>query len=70
MAWLESQGWTVSWRQTHGLGDATTYAREAVASGCEVAIAAGGDGTVGQVADGLVGSQTALGVLPVGTSNV
>lgn len=68
--YLEAQGWQVSWRETHGPGDAVTYAREAVARGCDVAIAAGGDGTVGEVAHGLAGSETALGVLPVGTSNV
>ncbi|NLE76633.1 MAG: diacylglycerol kinase family lipid kinase [Chloroflexi bacterium] len=70
VAYLEEHGWQVSWRETHGPSDGTTYAREAVASGCQVAIAVGGDGTVGEVADGLVGSQTALGVLPAGTSNV
>ncbi|MGC8837316.1 MAG: diacylglycerol/lipid kinase family protein [Anaerolineae bacterium] len=68
--YLEEQGWQVIWRETHGPGDAVTYAREAAARGCDVAIAAGGDGTVGEVAHGLAGSGTALGVLPVGTSNV
>ncbi|MBC7223810.1 MAG: diacylglycerol kinase family lipid kinase [Anaerolineae bacterium] len=68
--YLEEQGWEVAWRETHGPGDAVTYAREAVAQGCDVAIAAGGDGTVGEVAHGLAGSETALGVLPLGTSNV
>ncbi|MGQ9585773.1 MAG: diacylglycerol/lipid kinase family protein [Anaerolineae bacterium] len=68
--YLEEQGWEVRWRETHGPGDATTYAREAAAQGYAVAIAAGGDGTVGEVAGGLAGSQTALGVLPMGTSNV
>jgi diacylglycerol kinase (ATP) len=56
--------------QTRGYGDATTYARRAVALGCDVVLAAGGDGTMSQVVDGLVGSQTALGVLPAGTGNV
>jgi len=68
--YLEEQRWQVSWRETHGPSDATTYAREATAQGCPVAIAAGGDGTVGEVVNGLVGSDTALGVLPIGTSNV
>jgi len=68
--YLEEQGWQVAWRETHGPGDAKTYAREAAAQGCQVAIAAGGDGTVGEVVNGLVGSDTVLGVLPVGTSNV
>lgn len=68
--YLEEQGWQVTWRETRVPGDAVTYAREAVAQGCDVAIAAGGDGTVGAVAHGLAGSETALGVLPLGTSNV
>jgi diacylglycerol kinase (ATP) len=68
--YLEGHGWQICWRQTHGPGDATTYAREAVAAGFDVVIAAGGDGTVGQVVNGLAGTQTALGVLPCGTTNV
>ncbi len=57
-------------KPTLGPGDATTYAREAVAQGCEAIFVAGGDGTLAQVADGLIGSATALGVLPGGTGNV
>ncbi|MCD6519834.1 MAG: diacylglycerol kinase family lipid kinase [Anaerolineae bacterium] len=67
---LRSHGWQVSLRQTLGPGDAVTYAREAVAEGCEIAVAVGGDGTLGEVASGLAGSECALGVLPVGTGNV
>jgi len=44
-------------------------AREAVASGAELVIAAGGDGTVSAVATQLVGGAARLGVLPLGTSN-
>lgn len=70
VTYLESQGWDVVLRRTFGPGDATTYAREAVAGGLDMVIAAGGDGTLGQVATGLAGSNCVLGVLPVGTGNV
>ena len=41
----------------------------AVAQGCELVIACGGDGTVESVANALVGMPAALGILPVGTRN-
>ena len=44
--------------------------QQAAADEYDSAFAVGGDGTIGQVASGLVGSGTALGVLPAGTSNV
>ena len=43
--------------------------RDAVASGAPAVVAAGGDGTINAVASALVGSDTPLGVLPVGTLN-
>ncbi len=67
---LKRCGWSVELRMTEKAGDATVLARAAVQAGCDVAIAAGGDGTIGEVVNGLVGSQTALGLLPVGTANV
>ncbi len=67
---LESQGWEVSISRTRGSGDATLYAREAAAEGSDLVVAVGGDGTLGEVATGLARSNTALGVLPVGTGNV
>jgi YegS/Rv2252/BmrU family lipid kinase len=44
--------------------------REAVGHGCDLVIAAGGDGTVSGVADALVGTDTPLGIIPLGTANV
>jgi YegS/Rv2252/BmrU family lipid kinase len=55
---------------TTGPGDATRLARQAAADGYEVVIAVGGDGTLNEVCNGLVGTETVLGVLPAGTGNV
>lgn len=51
-------------------GDGTTIARQAVSDGYELVIVAGGDGTVNEVINGLVGSEVVLGVIPVGSVNV
>ncbi len=51
-------------------GDAEALARRAVAEGFEHVVAAGGDGTVHEVVNGLAGSDAALGLLPMGTMNV
>lgn len=60
---------------TEGPGHAEDLAERAVGEGCEVLVAAGGDGTVQEVSNGLVRhpdglSRVALGVLPLGTVNV
>ncbi len=54
---------------TRAPGHATELAREAVAAGARLVIAVGGDGTVNEVARGLLGSGSALGVVPVGSGN-
>jgi diacylglycerol kinase (ATP) len=50
-------------------GHATELAREAVAAGADAVLAVGGDGTVNEVARGLLGSRAALGIVPVGSGN-
>lgn len=49
---------------------ATALARRGVARGAEAVIVLGGDGTLNEAANGLVGSDAALGVLPGGSTNV
>ena len=66
---LERHGWAITLRETSKPLDAIRLARDAVTKGARVVIAAGGDGTVNEVANGLVGTDAALGVLPVGTTN-
>jgi diacylglycerol kinase (ATP) len=57
-------------RITSHAGEAKDLARRAVEEGFTRIAAAGGDGTVNQVANGLAGSNAALGLLPLGTVNV
>jgi YegS/Rv2252/BmrU family lipid kinase len=54
---------------TRDAGHATELAREAVAAGADLVLAVGGDGTVNEVAQGLLGSSAALGIVPVGSGN-
>lgn len=56
---------------TEGRGHATELAAEAAAAGAPVVVAAGGDGTVHEVVNGLLrtGGDTALGLIPIGTGN-
>jgi YegS/Rv2252/BmrU family lipid kinase len=50
-------------------GEATQLARQAANAKYDVAVAVGGDGTVNEVASGLVHSNCALGVIPLGSGN-
>lgn len=55
---------------TAGRNHATELAREAADRGFELVVAFGGDGTINEVVNGLVGTDTALALLPGGTANV
>jgi YegS/Rv2252/BmrU family lipid kinase len=56
--------------ETRCSGDAACLAREAAARGETMVVAAGGDGTIAEVANGLIGTGARLGVIPLGTANV
>ena len=55
---------------TTDAGEAEFLARNAVAEGYERIVAAGGDGTINEIVNGIAGHNIALGVLPLGTMNV
>ncbi len=57
-------------RLTGGPGDAAAMAAVAVQEGFKTVVAAGGDGTINEVVNGLADSDVTLGLLPIGTMNV
>lgn len=67
---LVANGIRVELAETHSPGHAAALAREAVCAGASMVVAAGGDGTIAEVANGLLGSSARLGVIPLGTANV
>jgi len=56
--------------ETHRRGHATRLAQSAATSGVDVVAVLGGDGTLNEAANGLVGTDTALAALPGGSTNV
>lgn len=72
---LEQAGWQVESVATRSAHDTEELARTAGAAGFDVVVAAGGDGTINVVANGLAAAdpdepRAALGILPAGTGNV
>ncbi len=66
---LSKSGLTVTPIATTGPATAAGLARAAIAEGADLVIALGGDGTINEVANGVIGSQVPLAVLPGGTAN-
>ena len=77
LAGLANFGCPMDVRPTTGPGDAALFAREADAAAHDLVVAAGGDGTINEVINGLLGHagpgrevEVPLAVLPMGTANV
>jgi diacylglycerol kinase (ATP) len=71
VAAVRARGHRVSVRLTFEGGDARRFARRAAIAGWDVVVAAGGDGTLNEVVNGLMSleQRPLLGVLPLGTGN-
>jgi len=67
---LSGNGIRVRLEETSRAGHATELAREAARIPGQLVVAAGGDGTIAEIANGLAGSSARLGVIPLGTANV
>jgi diacylglycerol kinase (ATP) len=67
---LNDHGWRVEVAESLNGRHTTQLARMAAREEFHAVFAIGGDGTAGQAAAGLIGSSTALGILPAGTTNV
>lgn len=66
---LPSDMFEVEIRYTEYAGHASEIAKEAVAKGIDTVVAIGGDGTINETAKSLIGSETALGIVPMGSGN-
>ena len=69
-AYLQGRGWAVELVETQKAGDATWFAMQAARAELDMVLVAGGDGTINEAVNGLVGSNTTLGIVPVGTGNI
>ncbi|HEX2527113.1 MAG TPA: diacylglycerol kinase family protein [Geminicoccus sp.] len=69
---LRQAGMEVATAETEAAGDAQRFAASASGTGAppDVIVAAGGDGTVNEIANGLLGSTIPLAIMPLGTVNV
>jgi YegS/Rv2252/BmrU family lipid kinase len=67
---FKGSDWQIEIYETSGNESVGEVVRQAVADGAGRIFAAGGDGTVSAVADGLVGTEVPLGIIPAGTGNV
>jgi len=67
---LKKRGHHVTVVPTTGPHTAEIIARESVAGGADLVVAAGGDGTINEAAEGMLHSRVPLAILPGGTANV
>lgn len=67
---LRARGWGLTLREKLHGGHATEIAAEAARRGYDIVVGCGGDGTLSEIVDGLVGTDVAVGVIPGGTVNL
>lgn len=67
---LAAHGWQIQVEQTEDGEHITALAAQAVEQGMDALFIGGGDGSLNRALPALIGSETALGVLPAGTANV
>jgi YegS/Rv2252/BmrU family lipid kinase len=67
---LATEGFDVKPVATLGPNTASALAKREIEQGADLILAAGGDGTINEVANGMVHSGVPLGILPAGTANV
>ena len=66
---LDKSQWLENIVFTEHIGHAQTLAKQYATMGFDLVVAVGGDGTVREVAQGVAGSRSALGIIPMGTTN-
>jgi YegS/Rv2252/BmrU family lipid kinase len=67
--YLQNNGCQVEFSFTQQPGHATELASTASSAGFDLVVAVGGDGTVNEVAQGLIGTNTVMGIIPMGSGN-
>lgn len=72
--WIQTEAEAAGWRTevltSEGPGDIERLAKEAVASGIRRLVVVGGDGSINEAVQAVVGSKVELGIVPAGTSNI
>lgn len=66
---IDHKKFDVHIRKSEYAGHTTVIAQEASKEGFDIVVAIGGDGTVNEVVNGIAGTQTALGIIPMGSGN-
>ncbi|MGI8766162.1 MAG: diacylglycerol/lipid kinase family protein [Gemmatimonadaceae bacterium] len=69
LAFASDSGCEVETAITIAAGDGATFAHDGAARGFDAIVAVGGDGTVNNVINGLIGSPVPVGIIPMGTAN-
>lgn len=68
--WLRERGWNVRVEETSRPAELPRFSSDAAALGYDCVVACGGDGTLHGALNGVVGTSTALALVPGGTANV